>query len=178
MLKKIMVSSALLTGVLGVSIIAPSESKAETSNAIETNSSANQQYISEGTEFPNGINSPFAPNSFEQNNLMQENLAAAFKWRYNANYKFSTSIQVKKTVPASNNGYIGVAFQNNKPFKFNVIVKNLSSGKTITHTVQGKPTSGNQHVTNFFGPMKAGNYVVTLVNTDKSWHQGNVWLGW
>ncbi|PGS03969.1 hypothetical protein [Bacillus pseudomycoides] len=183
MLKKIMVSSALLTGVLGVSTIAPLElgfikAKAETGNATETNSSANQPYISEGIEFQNGINSPFDPNSFEPNNLMQENLAAAFKWQYNANYNFSTSIQVNKTVPASNNGYIGVAFQNNKPFKFNVVVKNLSSGKTITHTVQGQPTSGNQHVTNFFGPMKAGKYVVTLINTDKSWHKGNVWLGW
>ncbi|PGZ94048.1 hypothetical protein COE51_23125 [Bacillus pseudomycoides] len=187
MLKKIMLSSVLLTGILGVSAVSSPElglikAKAETNNATETAYLENQQYISDGIESTdentNGVERPFAPNFSNKNNLIEEKAVAAFDWRYYAYYNFSRSIQVKKTVPVANNGYIKVAIQNNKYFNFKVVVKSLSSGNTVTHTVKGGPMSGGNYVINTFGPMKAGNYVVTLVNTDNSWHKGVVWLGW
>lgn len=129
-------------------------------------------------ENTNEVERPFVPSFSDKNNLIGEKAAAAFDWGYSGSYNFSTSIQVKKTVSVADNGTIGVAIQNNKNFNFKVVVKSLSSGNTVTHNVTGGAMSGGNYVYNYFGPMKAGNYVVTLVNTDGSWHQGTVWLGW
>ncbi|GAB6469643.1 hypothetical protein bcgnr5373_51480 [Bacillus cereus] len=126
----------------------------------------------------NEVERPLVPNLSDKNNLIGEKAVAAFDWGYSGSYNFSTSIQVKKTASVADNETIGVAIQNNKNFNFKVVIKSLSSGNTVTHNVTGGPMSGGNYVYNYFGPMKAGNYVVTLVNTDGSWHQGTVWLGW
>ncbi|PGM57666.1 hypothetical protein CN947_23185 [Bacillus cereus] len=168
MFKKLVVGALAtgiaLTGGIGA---ASADTVKPISNGIES--------IVENT---NEVERPFVPIFSDKNNLIGEKAAAAAAWNYSGSYNFSTSIQVKKTVSVANNGYISVAIQDNKNFNFNVVVKSLSSGNTVTHTVKGGPMTGSDYVINAFGPMKAGDYVVTLVNTDGSWHQGTVWLGW
>ncbi|MEH7462241.1 hypothetical protein V7166_09160 [Bacillus thuringiensis] len=186
MFKKLVVGALAtgiaLTGGIGAASADTVEPVSSPNKATETAYSENQQYISDRIESivenTNEVERPFVPNFSDKNNLIGEKAAAAFDWGYSGNYNFSTSIQVKKTVSVTDNGTIGVAIQNNKNFNFKVVVKSLSSGNTVTHTVTGGPMSGGDYVYNYFGPMKAGNYVVTLVNTDGSWHQGTVWLGW
>ncbi|MFD0770029.1 hypothetical protein ACFQZ1_14685 [Bacillus sp. CGMCC 1.60114] len=186
MFKKLVVGALAtgiaLTGGIGAASADTVKPVSSPNKAIETTYSENQQYISDRIESivenTNEVEKPFVPNFSDKNNLIGEKAAVAFDWRYSGGYNFSTSIQVQKTVSVADNGTIGVAIQNNKNFNFKVIVKSLSSGNTVTHTVTGGPMSGGNYVYSFFGPMKAGNYVVTLVNTDSSWHQGTVWLGW
>ncbi|MEB3057599.1 hypothetical protein [Bacillus pseudomycoides] len=186
MFKKLVVGALAtgiaLTGGIGAASADTVKPVSSPNKATETAYSENQQYISDRIESivenTSEVERPFVPNFSDKNNLIGEKAAVAFDWRYSGNYNFSTSIQVKKTISVANNGNIGVGIQNNKNFNFKVVVKSLSSGNTVTHTVKGGPMSGGDYVTDFFGPMKAGDYVVTLVNTDGSWHQGLVWLGW
>ncbi|KLA35382.1 hypothetical protein [Bacillus cereus] len=183
MLKKFMVSSLLLTGILGATGFSSAEEldlktvNVDTDSIAITNSVEGQDFISDGIEISEGIEFPdfgmvpFTPNNLEQNNIL--NAAQTIKTRYQANYNFSKSVQVKKTITVGNNQRIGVAIKNNKGFTFNIVLKSLSSGKTVTHVLKGNPTG-----VTYFGPMKAGNYVVTLVNTNTAQHQGTVYLGW
>ncbi|TPV44830.1 hypothetical protein [Bacillus dicomae] len=165
----------LVVGALATGIALTGGIGAASADTVKPISADRIESIVENT---NEVERPFVPNFSDKNNLIGEKALAAVNWGYSGNYNFSTSIQVKKTVSVADNGTIGVAIQNNKNFNFNVVVKSLSSGNTVTHNVKGGPMSGSDYVYSFFGPMKAGNYVVTLVNTDGSWHQGTVWLGW
>jgi hypothetical protein len=91
--------------------------------------------------------------------------------------QFSTKHIVDELLHVSENNFnTALAIQNNKHFKYNVLLRNIETNELRHATIKGGFVGGQYQNDVYFGALEAGSYEVTLVNTAETEQQAQLWM--
>jgi hypothetical protein len=150
MFKKVLLSSVLMTGVLGVATF-PSAALAQ-SETVETTSINNKQTSATESDFNYGP----------------------------INFNFSKTHIIDQLLDVKEGKNIIIELASNKPFKHTVVLRNISTNElehiVILGSLYHEGSETDYHGMTSFGPLKAGIYQVILGNMTETEQQGKIWM--